>query len=86
MGIYYFRWPWITVKCGTSSNEKCTKIEFRESIEDVFILVELIVFSSSSFVSSNRVLPFVYTLSGIFVELLKVVQSAVMCKYLGIVT
>ena len=34
----------------------------------------------SSFVSSNRVLPFVYTFSGIFVELLKVIQSAGMCK------
>ena len=35
--------------------------------------------SSSSFVSSNRILPFVYTFSGIFVELLKVIQSAGMC-------
>ena len=34
---------------------------------------------SSSFVSSNRILPFVYTFSGIFVELLKVIQSAGMC-------
>ena len=33
-----------------------------------------------SFVSSNRILPFVYTLSGIFVELLKVIQSAGICK------
>ena len=32
--------------------------------------------SISSFVSSNRILPFVYTFSGIFVELLKVIQSA----------
>ena len=37
------------------------------------------VCSSSSFVSSNRILPFVYTFSGIFVELLKVIQSAGMC-------
>ena len=35
--------------------------------------------ASSSFVSSNRILPFVYTFSGIFVELLKVIQSAGMC-------
>ena len=35
--------------------------------------------TSSSFVSSNRILPFVYTFSGIFVELLKVIQSAGMC-------
>ena len=34
---------------------------------------------NSSFVSSNRILPFVYTFSGIFVELLKVIQSAGMC-------
>ena len=33
----------------------------------------------ASFVSSNRILPFVYTFSGIFVELLKVIQSAGMC-------
>ena len=36
-------------------------------------------FWTSSFVSSNRILPFVYTFSGIFVELLKVIQSAGMC-------
>ena len=35
--------------------------------------------TSSSFVSSNRILPFVYTFSGIFVELLRVIQSAGMC-------
>ena len=35
--------------------------------------------TSSSFVSSNRIFPFVYTFSGIFVELLKVIQSAGMC-------
>ena len=35
---------------------------------------------SSSFGSSNRILPFVYTFSGIFVELLKVIQSAGMFK------
>ena len=38
-----------------------------------------IIAISSSFVSSNRILPFVYTFSGIFVELLKVIQSAGMC-------
>ena len=38
------------------------------------------IFNNSSFVSSNRILPFVYTFSGIFVELLKVIQSAGMCK------
>ena len=38
------------------------------------------IITYSSFVSSNRVLPFVYTFSGIFVELLKVIQSAGMCK------
>ena len=37
------------------------------------------LYNSSSFVSSNRILPFVYTFSGIFVELLKVIQSAGMC-------
>ena len=34
----------------------------------------------SSFVSSNCILPFVYTSSGIFVELQKVIQSAGMCE------
>ena len=46
----------------------------------LFILKSrLFLCSSSSFVSSNRILPFVYTFSGIFVELLKVIQSAGMC-------
>ena len=31
---------------------------------------------TSSFASSNRILPFVYAFSGIFVELQKVIQSA----------
>ena len=35
--------------------------------------------SCSSFVSSNRIPPFVYTFSGIFVELPKVIQSAGTC-------
>ena len=45
-------------------------------------LVGCVVWSlstSSSFVSSNRIFPFVYTFSGIFVELLKVIQSVWMC-------
>ena len=36
--------------------------------------------TSSSFVSSNRILPFDYTFSGIFVELMKVIRSAWMWK------
>ena len=35
---------------------------------------------SSFFMSSNRILPFAYTFSGIFVELQKVIQSARMCE------
>ena len=35
---------------------------------------------SSFFMSSNRILPFAYTFSGIFVELQKVIQSAGMSE------
>ena len=40
----------------------------------------LCAFTYSYFVPSNRILPFVYTFSGIFVEFLKVIQSAGMCN------
>ena len=45
-----------------------------------FLCPKYNTWSNSSFVSSHRVLPFVYTFSGIFVELLKVIQSAWMCN------
>ena len=38
-----------------------------------------LIVTSFSFVSSNRILPFVYTFSGIFVELRKAIQRAGMC-------
>ena len=38
----------------------------------------------SSVVLYNRIIPFVYTFSGIFVELLMVMQSAGMCKLLAL--
>ena len=58
----------------------CTPIYNKEYISiNNYVRIQLVIQSSSSFVSSNRILPFVYTFSGIFVELLKVIKSAGMC-------
>ena len=52
-------------------------------------IVGTLIVDYSSFVLSNRILPFVYTFSCMFVELLNLIQSAGMCRYvqvMGIVT
>ena len=61
----------------TSFNlKKANWDRYRKEIDDKLSKRQL---PTSSFVSSNRILPFVYTFSGIFVKLLKVIQSAGMC-------
>ena len=47
-------------------------------IKGIIQLIGLIL-QSFSFVSSNRILPFIYTVSGMFVELLNVIQSVGIC-------